>query len=148
MDFWGESLDKTSGRHLFIEGVVVALTFIGSMGMLYRIFNLSERLFYSKTILDQTKIEVELLQKESEKYLQSARSLIDRQFNTWKFSEAEKEVAICLLRGYPTKTIASMRYVTEKTVRTQASSVYAKSGLSGRAELVAFFLPLFFGQHE
>jgi hypothetical protein len=32
------------------------------------------------------------------------------------------------------------RHTSEKTARVQSSAVYAKSGLSGRSELSAFFL--------
>jgi DNA-binding NarL/FixJ family response regulator len=38
------------------------------------------------------------------------------------------------------KEIADIRQTQEKTVRTQATTIYKKSGLSGRQELSAFFL--------
>ena len=38
------------------------------------------------------------------------------------------------------KEIADIRQTHEKTVRQQATTIYRKSGLSGRQELAAFFL--------
>ena len=37
-------------------------------------------------------------------------------------------------------TIANLRATSERTVRQRAKDVYRKAGLSGRAELSAFFL--------
>ena len=45
-----------------------------------------------------------------------------------------------LLKGLSLKEIADIRHTTEKTARAQSGSIYAKSGLSGRSELAAFFL--------
>ena len=49
-------------------------------------------------------------------------------------------MAFLLLKGFSLKDIAELRRTHEKTVRAQAASIYAKSGLSGRSELSAFFL--------
>ena len=65
---------------------------------------------------------------------------IDRQLQRWHLSPAEAEVALLLLKGLSTKEIADARGTSDRTVRQQARSVYAKSGLGGRAELSAFFL--------
>jgi hypothetical protein len=45
-----------------------------------------------------------------------------------------------LLKGFSHKEIARLRRTSEMTVRQQATAVYQKSGLGGRAELSAFFL--------
>jgi len=45
-----------------------------------------------------------------------------------------------LLKGMSLKEIANIRSTAEKTARVHAMSIYAKSGLSGRSELSAFFL--------
>ena len=60
--------------------------------------------------------------------------------DSWKLTHAEKEVALLLLKGLSLKEVAELRHVSEKTARAQSFSVYAKSGLGGRAELSAFFL--------
>jgi DNA-binding CsgD family transcriptional regulator len=64
---------------------------------------------------------------------------MDRQFDEWALTPAEKETAMFLLKGYSHKESASLTGRSERTVRQHAVSVYRKSGLAGRAELAAFF---------
>jgi DNA-binding CsgD family transcriptional regulator len=65
---------------------------------------------------------------------------IDRQFDAWRLTPAEREVALLLLKGHGHKQIAGATNRSERTVRQHAVAVYQKSGLGGRAELAAFFL--------
>lgn len=66
--------------------------------------------------------------------------LIESQFAIWHLSDSERDVALLLIKGFSMKEIADVRQTHEKTVRQQATSIYKKSGLSGRQELAAFFL--------
>jgi DNA-binding CsgD family transcriptional regulator len=97
--------------------------------------------------LDVSRGEVVRWQAESQQWRDEARGFIDglgqaidRQFDRWGLSAAEREVALLLLKGLAHREIAEMRGVGEVTVRQQARSLYRKSGLSGRADLAAFFL--------
>jgi DNA-binding CsgD family transcriptional regulator len=65
---------------------------------------------------------------------------IDQQFTAWRLTPTEREVALMLLKGYEHKQIAGLTSRSERTVRQHAGVVYEKSGLSGRAELAAYFL--------
>jgi DNA-binding CsgD family transcriptional regulator len=65
---------------------------------------------------------------------------IDAQFTEWHLTPTEREVALLLLKGHGHKQIAALTSRSERTVRQHAGVVYEKSGLSGRAELSAFFL--------
>lgn len=67
-------------------------------------------------------------------------SVIHDQFSQWGLSESEAEVALLLIKGLSMKEIAEARDVKEKTVRTQAANIYAKSDQSGRHELAAYFI--------
>ncbi|GAA5190669.1 helix-turn-helix transcriptional regulator [Ferrimonas gelatinilytica] len=67
-------------------------------------------------------------------------SVIQQQFTRWHLSPSEAEIALLLIRGLSMKEIAAARQVKEKTVRLQASAVYAKSGCAGRHELSAYFI--------
>lgn len=84
---------------------------------------------------------------EREAWRRSARSsldelarAIDAQLDAWKLTPAEREVALLLLEGHGHKQVAALTGRSERTVRQHAVSVYQKAGLSGRAELAAFFL--------
>jgi DNA-binding NarL/FixJ family response regulator len=62
------------------------------------------------------------------------------EFANWGLSSSESEVALLLIKGLSMKEISQARDVKEKTIRQQATSVYAKSGCAGRHELVARFI--------
>lgn len=85
--------------------------------------------------------------EERDRWRQSARPVlegfgeaVDRQFDTWGLTRAEREVALLLLKGYSHKHVAQATGRNERTARQHASAVYQKAGLSGRAELAAYFL--------
>lgn len=66
--------------------------------------------------------------------------LISIQFEEWRLTNAEKEVALLLLKGLSVKEISVVRGTSPGTTRQQATSLYEKANLNGRAELSAFFL--------
>ncbi|MEX0891922.1 MAG: helix-turn-helix transcriptional regulator [Gemmatimonadota bacterium] len=72
--------------------------------------------------------------------LQGFGQAIDRQFDVWELTPAEREVALQLLKGYSHKAIARRTDRGDQTVRQHATSVYRKASVRGRAELAAFFL--------
>jgi DNA-binding CsgD family transcriptional regulator len=69
-----------------------------------------------------------------------AFAAVDRQFQRWALSPAEKEVALLLLKGLSHEEIDEVRSITEATARQQATAIYRKAGLSGRNDVAAFFL--------
>ena len=77
---------------------------------------------------------------DARSYLNGLGEAIEAQFSRWNLTEAEREVALLLLKGLSLKEIAAVRSTTERTIRAQAHALYAKAGLSGRASLSAFFL--------
>ena len=78
--------------------------------------------------------------QEAQDVLQGLGQAIDRQFDRWGLSPAEREVALLQLKGLRHRAIAELRHTSERTVRQQALAVYRKSGLNGRSDLAAFFL--------
>jgi DNA-binding CsgD family transcriptional regulator len=77
---------------------------------------------------------------EAHEALQGLGAAIERQCDRWSLTEAERAVALLLLKGLSMKEIADVRGTAERTARQQALAVYRKAGLAGRAELAAFFL--------
>jgi putative tricarboxylic transport membrane protein len=65
---------------------------------------------------------------------------IEHEFAKWKLTITEKEIALMLLKGLTFKEIAEVRSKSERTVRQQAGAIYAKSSLSNRSDLAAYFL--------
>jgi DNA-binding CsgD family transcriptional regulator/uncharacterized small protein (DUF1192 family) len=73
---------------------------------------------------------------------------IEDQFRRWQLTAAEIDIAGLILKGASLKDIAGARATSEPTIRQQAQSIYRKSGLSGRAELSAYFLESLFEAAE
>lgn len=90
--------------------------------------------------LDLARIQGRQWRDETRALLKGLGEAIDRQFSTWKLTEAERDVGLLILKGLSLKEIAAVRVTSERTIRAQARSIYAKAGLSGRAALSAFFL--------
>ena len=90
--------------------------------------------------LDVARMQGRQWRDETRALLKGLGEAIDRQFLTWKLTEAEREIGLLLLKGLSLKEIAAVRVTSERTIRAQARSIYAKAGLSGRAALSAFFL--------
>lgn len=67
-------------------------------------------------------------------------SVINKQFVDWQLSPSEQDIALLLIKGMSMKEISALRNVKEKTVRQQATRIYAKSGYTGRHELAAHFI--------
>jgi DNA-binding CsgD family transcriptional regulator len=78
--------------------------------------------------------------QEAQDVLNGLGVAIDRQFERWGLTPAERDVALLQLKGLRHKEIAGLRNTSERTVRQQALVVYRKSGLNGRSDLAAFFL--------
>lgn len=90
--------------------------------------------------LDAARIQGRQWRDETRTLLKGLGEAIDRQFLTWKLTEAERNVGLLILKGLSLQEIAGVRVTSERTIRAQARSIYAKAGLSGRAALSAFFL--------
>lgn len=73
---------------------------------------------------------------------------IDDQFRAWQLTPAEIDIAGLMLKGASLKEIALARDTAEATIRQQAQSIYRRSGLTGRAELSAYFLESLFSTAE
>jgi len=121
-----------------IIGTVLSLACLAMMWRLVRASRSQARAL--EMALDASRADVVAWRSKAAGTLQGLGALIDRQFDAWALSPAEREVGILLLKGLSLKDIAVTRETTERTARQQALAVYHKAGLAGRAELSAFFL--------
>ncbi len=81
--------------------------------------------------------------KETSKKLKNINEFLDGIVDTLRgekdfFSQREKEVLELLGKGYSTKNIAKMLFITEKTVETHRKNMIEKAKVKNTAELVAF----------
>ncbi|MEZ4364084.1 MAG: LuxR C-terminal-related transcriptional regulator [Kofleriaceae bacterium] len=147
LDLASDLGEGTTLGHVLAEGGVFLVGLLGAALMARRLRDLvrSERAARDEAIalaerLKATEAEAARWRGEARHLLSGLGAALDRQFERWALSPAEKEVALLLLKGLSHKEIADVRAVTEATARQQARAVYKKAGLSGRNDLAAFFL--------
>ncbi len=140
-----ELLDEPdlSLRDMLLEIVDMLPTVLTSVGvvLLFRVTK-RQREEHLQVIRDieVARVQGQRWRAESRNLLDGLGEAIEKQFSRWNLTEAEREVALLLLKGLSSKEVAAVRAVSERTVREQARAIYSKAGLSGRAALSAFFL--------
>lgn len=72
--------------------------------------------------------------------------VIEAQFTEWRLTPAEREIGMLALKGLDTAEIAQLRGAAQGTVRAQMTSIYSKSGVSGRAQFAAYFVEDLLGE--
>jgi DNA-binding CsgD family transcriptional regulator len=139
---WLEEPDLSAADMLLevVDILPVVLTSVGVV-LLFQV-TARQRDEHMKVIrdLELARAQGQRWRSEARSYLNGLGEAIEAQFARWNLTEAEREVALLLLKGLSQKEVAQVRAVSERTVREQARSVYAKAGLTGRAALSAFFL--------
>lgn len=109
-------------------------------GEQHRSRSLDRALIAARAEARQSNEEARRWNREAQAALEGLGAAIDRQFDRWQLTTAEREIALLQLKGLRHKAIAELRRTSERTVRQQALAVYRKSGLGGRTDLAAFFL--------
>jgi len=126
--------------HLLIEGLTACLALGMGLGLLRALRARDRDVLRLRRDLAAERAEAHRWRQEAAELLRGLSEAIDGQFERWALTEAEREVALLLLKGLSTRDIAALRETREATVRQQAQAIYRKAGLEGRAELSAFFL--------
>lgn len=137
----------TTLAHLTLEVLVVAIGFVAAGAIALRLRRsahdaqaLRERTAQLTESLRATEQDAARWRTSAADLIAGLSAAIDDQLARWELSPAEREIARLLLKGLSHKEIATIRSVSETTVRQQARSLYRKAGLSGRNDLAAFFL--------
>jgi DNA-binding CsgD family transcriptional regulator len=139
-DVVADSLSGTTPIHLLAELSATALALTG-VALLWRRMQAVRRAAASLGHdLRAAREEAERWRREAGDVLRGLGVAIDRQFERWGLTSAERGIALLLLKGLSHKEVSTVRDTTERTVRQQSLAIYRKAGLAGRAELAAFFL--------
>ena len=130
----------TEAGHLVVEAIVMLLALAGVAALWGRWRSEQRRAEQLTVDLDAARRDAQRFRDEAQDALKGLGDAIDRQFERWALSPAEREVALLLLKGLSHREAAAARATTETTIRQQALAVYRKAGLKNRSELSAFFL--------
>ncbi|WP_164660835.1 LuxR C-terminal-related transcriptional regulator [Tropicibacter sp. Alg240-R139] len=87
--------------------------------------------------LDQRKAH---MQRQLDMASGAFEQLIQDQFEEWNLSKAEREVAMLALKGLSVADIAALRQTKDGTIKAQCAAVYRKAGVSGRMQLLSYFV--------
>lgn len=139
-DLVADSGRGASLPHLAVEVGAALLAGGGIVGLLARLHALAAEQRSLHLRLTASEEEAARWRAEAAGLADGFRSALERQFDHWRLSPAEREVALLLLRGLSHKQIAGRRDASERTVRQQAHLLYRKAGFASRADLAAFFL--------
>lgn len=140
IDILNDYLDGVALWHISIETIVVLAALTGVYYIVKSHFIMKQEVEREKQISHEVSLEAQKWKRVSKTYVDGLSAEINKQLDEWHLTEAEKRVAYLMLKGFSIKEIADLRKTSEKTVRTQANSIYSKSGLPGRSALSAFFL--------
>jgi len=66
--------------------------------------------------------------------------LLHDRFGEWGLTPAEADVALFAIKGMSTAEIATLRGVSEGTIKAQTNAIYRKAGVTGRPQLLSQFL--------
>lgn len=120
-----------------LEPAFESITVVAILSMLYSEWRRNERLNVDlgEALADSERAhaDVKKLSGEFSNYVHGALA-------GWGFSKSEQEIAWLLLKGFTFAEIANLRGVQERTVRQQATAIYAKSGCKSRNEFLAYFI--------
>lgn len=126
--------------HVLFELAIIAGA-LGTTAVLWRgWYRNSRSVSELSRSLEERERERDAWRRSAEHALEGLGRAIDAQFDAWKLTPSEREVALMLLKGRSHKAIAKHTDRSPQTVRQHATAVYRKAGLAGRAELSAFFL--------
>ena len=140
IDLWLDWPNSPGALHIGIEAALLVLS-LGGIAFLWSGWMQARRsLSVSVEASEKLAEERDAWRQRAEKLLRGLGEEIDAQLRVWSLTPAEREITLLLLKGYGHKEIAVLLERSERTVRQHAVAVYRKSGLSGRAELSAFFL--------
>ncbi|WP_341367604.1 hypothetical protein [Yoonia sp. BS5-3] len=140
-DIW-DDMQHGEALPMLLWDVVVVTSVTGLLGYIYILQPYAARLAnkgLERKTADQA-ADLARLHALARKQLEGLGAYMSAQFDGWGLTPAEKDVALMLLKGFSMKEIANLREITDRTARQQATTVYSKAGLNGRAALSAYFL--------
>lgn len=140
VDLISDDLESWRSAHALFELMLIAtsLTFVVYLWRGWR--RASRSLVATRRTLAERNAERNAWRQTARAALEGLGTVIAAQFEGWGLTPTEREIALGLLKGLSHKQIAQLAGRSERTIRQHAVAVYGKSGLTGRAELAAFFL--------
>jgi len=142
LDVWFDN-DSFSLPDFLIDTVQLLLLIISAVGLALLVQRMQTQHEEKMTLirdLDLARAEGADWRAKVQANLAGIKAEIDRQFEHWGMTAAERDIGLLILKGLSHKEIATMRGTSEATVRQQAQAIYRKSDLPGKTAFSAYFL--------
>lgn len=114
-------------RHLHSFELVLALALIGGLAATVALIRSQNR-------------RVRDMQRQLHTAQGAFAQVIENQFSEWRLSLAERDVAMLSIKGLSIAEIAELRQTKQGTIKAQSAAVYRKAGVSGRLQLLSYFV--------
>lgn len=121
-DLWTTAL----GAHSVLEALVTSVLLIG--------------ILLSVAQLRWTLREMEMQGRALEVASGDFVRFIERQFDSWSLTDAERDVGFLALKGCDIREIAELRGRAAGTIRAQLASIYSKANVAGHPQFVSHFV--------
>ncbi|WP_243613360.1 helix-turn-helix transcriptional regulator [Shimia aestuarii] len=128
---------------------VIANTGTNALDLIHLAFEIfsAVALLVAIKILVQRMLWLSAQNKEKAESLKFLRGEMDafvrEKFEGWALSPAERDIAMYMLKGLSISEIAVARSTAEGTVKAQTSSIFRKTGVTSRMELMSVFMDEF-----
>jgi DNA-binding CsgD family transcriptional regulator len=135
--------DDVSLLDLIVDAFTLLLTIGAAVGvalLTQRIHTQHEEKMALLRDLETARAEGEEWRSKMQSHLAGIKVEMDKQFQEWGMTAAEREIGLLILKGLSHKEVASLRGTSEATVRQQAQSIYQKANLPGKTAFSAYFL--------
>ena len=126
--------------HILEESLIVLISGLCAAYVMFEMHKRGQKLHGIAARLAHADQELKNITEDMRAARSQYSEVIHQQFKAWALTEGEQQVGLLLLKGLSFKEIAEVRTTKEKTVRQQASALYAKAALEGRHEFSAWFL--------
>jgi DNA-binding CsgD family transcriptional regulator len=135
--------DEISVADMLIDAVTLLLTIGATVGVALLVLRLQAQHEEQMALLRDLEIaraEGAGWRSRVQAHLAGLKGEMDKQFQAWGLTPAEREVGLLILKGLSHKEIAALRATSDATVRQQAQAIYRKAGLPGKTAFSAYFL--------
>ena len=130
-DSWHPKMDTADVIHLGIEAVATLGLVAGIVFEIRYLLSLLRRKAHLEDSLRAANAAV--------------HTVIEAEFDAWKLTPAERDVATFLVKGLSIAEIAALRGSAEGTVKAHLNAIYRKSGTRNRAEMLSHLIDTMMG---
>lgn len=135
--------DEISLQDMLVDALTILLTIGSAVGVALLANRMHVHHEEKMTLirdLDVARVEGNGWRDKVRSHMSGLKEGMDKQFDEWGMTVAEREVALLILKGLSHKEIATLRSTSEATVRQQSQSIYRKADLPGKTAFCAYFL--------